>query len=184
VGRSRAETYRLMLAHKAAAGALEAALKNAAVEEYENERVRVTWDLPGGGQVIASLRHDAAVVEDPAVLLAWVKQFRPDQVQEIEQVRPAYVEQLLKDVVPHENPDDAEDTPEDAAPGTRFCVLLPGDGVLIPGVCWVKGGGLASVAVRNDRDAVKRMNLAAAAYAEGTGVMPGLESGEKHDVGQ
>lgn len=178
MSRSRADIYRLMLAHKAAAGALENALKNAAAEEYEKERVRVTWDLPGGGQVVTSLVHDVATVTDPAALLAWVKVFRPDQVQVVEQVRPAYVGQLLKDVVPHEDPDDAGADPDTAKPGARFCVLLPGDGVLIPGVEWIKGGGLSSVAIRNDKAAVQRMNLAAAAYAEGTGTMPGLESGE------
>jgi hypothetical protein len=167
-----------MLAHKAAASALENALKNAAAEEYEKERVRVTWDLPGGGSVYTSLRRDAAAVTDPAALLAWVKVFRPDQVQVIEQVRPAYVDHLLKSVVPHEDPEDAEAEPDTAGPGTRFCVLLPGDGMLIPGVEWIKGGGLASVSVKSDPAAVKRMNIAAAAYADGTGTMPGLESGE------
>lgn len=172
--------YGLMLAHKAAASALEASLKEAAAGEFERERVRVTWELPGGGQVIVSLRHDAATVTDPAALLAWVKHFRPDQVQVVESIRPAYLEQLLKDVEPGENPDDAEDEPDTARPGERFTAVLPGYGLLVQGVMWVKGGGLSSVAVRNDRDAVKRMNLAAAAYAEGTGTMPGLESGESN----
>lgn len=178
MSRSRADMYRLMLAHKAAAGALENALKNAAAEEYEKERVRVTWDLPGGGQVVTSLRHDAAIVTDQAALLAWVKFFRPDQVQVVESIRPAYLEALLKDVVPHLGEDDTDADPETAPAGTRFCVLLEGDGVVIPGVEWIKGGGLSSVAIRNDKAAVQRMNLAAAAYAEGTGTMPGLESGE------
>lgn len=169
MGRSRAERYRLMLAHKAAASALENSLKNEAADEYEREGVRVTWELTGGGQVIASLRHDSVSVTDPAALLAWVKVHRPDQVQTLEQVRPAYVDQLLREVVPVavELDDEESFEPEEAHPGASFPVVLCGDGVVVPGVRWVKGGGLASVAIRNDRAAVTRMNLAAADYAAG-----------------
>lgn len=166
-----------MLAHKAAASALENALKDAAAAEFEEEGVRVTWALPGGGQVVTSLTHDAAVITDPEALLIWVKGQFPEQVQRTEQVRPAYVSKLLSSVVPIEL-DPEERQPEEAVPGTRFCVVLPGDGAVVPGIRWVKGGGLSSVAIRNDKAAVQRMNLAAAEYAAGTGAMPGLESGE------
>lgn len=177
--RSRAETYRLMLAHKAAASALENALKDAAAAEFETEGVRITWALPGGGSVYTSLTHDAVVATDPAALLDWVRANFPEQVQTIERVRPAYVEALTKAVVPIEL-DPEEPQPEDAEPGKRFCVVLEGDGVTVPGLRWVKGGALASVSVKNDPAALKRMNVAAAAYADGTGTMPGLESGESH----
>ena len=177
--RTRAERYRLMLAHKAAASALEASLKDAAAEEFNAEGVRVSWEMPGGGLVYASLHKDAATVTDAAALLAWVKANRPDQIQVIESVRPAYLEALLQQVVPVEMGEE-EPQPEDAKPGASFAVVLDGDGNVIPGVRWVKGGGLSSVSIRNDPSAVRRMNLAAAAYADGTGAMPGLESGESN----
>lgn len=173
--RGRAERYRLMLAHRAAASALEASLKDEAAEEYERERASVTWAWPGQGSIYTSLNQDTAIVTDPDSLLAWVKANRPDQVETIERVRPAYLERLLQEVVPIEM-DPGRKQPEDATAGARFCVVVEGDGVTVPGVRWVKGGGLRSVSVKPDPSVTRRMNLAAAAYAAGEGPMPELGS--------
>jgi hypothetical protein len=170
---SRGQRYQLMLAHKAAASALENSLKDEAAQEFEEHGVRVTWGLPGGGQVITSLTHDRATVTDAAALLAWVRINHPDQVYTPpERIREAWLIGFLKRLAPLGpmppgtlNPDDLVDVRT---------------GAVVPGVRWVRGGQLDSVAVRNDKAAVLRMNLAAAAYAQGKGPMPGLESGESY----
>lgn len=179
--RPRVERYQLMLAHRAAAAALEASLKDEAAGEYEREHVRVTWEWPGAGQVVASLRHDAVTITDQETLTAWLRVNYPHQVRQVtrwEPINTAWLtDEFLAGLVPTPFADD-EPEPAKAAPGDRLTVVDPNGGAVVPGVRWVKGGGLASVAVKPDRDAVRRMNLAAAEYAAGAGPMPGLTSGE------
>jgi hypothetical protein len=183
--RSRIERYRLMMAHRAAARALDLSLKNEAAEEYEREKVGVSWRMPGGGLVLTSLRHDSIMVTDEDAFLAWVKINYPDQVRVVEMVhsgwQAGFLGRLGRFVGNHMAGDDERD-PDDVwaalQPGERATAIDPGTGAIVPGVRHVKGGGLASVGIKVDKDAERRMNVAAAAYAQGTGAMPGLESGE------
>lgn len=181
---SRGERYRLMLAHRAAARAMEASLKDEAAAEYEREGVGVSWRLPGDGMVLTSLRNDSVTVTDEAAFLAWVKVNFPERVRVVETVYGGWQAAFLGRLEPYVGdpavPDERD--PEELwallQPGERATALDPETGAVIPGVRFVKGGGLASVAVRVNKDAERRMNLAAAAYAQGAGTMPGLESGE------
>lgn len=178
--RSRSERYRLMLAHKAAASALEAGLKDEAAAELE-KGVRVTWELVGGGSVVVNLRHDSTSIADTEAFMEWLALAYPHQVQRIcrlEAINAKWIaEAFLPTLVPF--PEGDEPDPEEAAQGARYPVLNPDGGAVVPGAIWTKGGGLASVSIRNDPAAVRRMNLAAAEYAQGTGTMPGLEPGER-----
>jgi hypothetical protein len=180
--RSRGERYRLMMAHRAAARALESSLKDEAAEEYEREGVGVSWRLPGDGLVLTSLRKDSVTVTDEAAFLAWVDMCYPDEVRTVRFVRESWREAFFKHglaVIANAADGEKITNPDEGAPGERFEVADANGGSLVPGVRWVKGGGLASVAVRVDKDAERRMNLAAATYAQGLGAMPGLESGER-----
>lgn len=180
--RTRSERMRLMMAHKAAYRALEASLKDDAAEEYEREHVGVSWRLPSGGSIFTSHAHDAVVVTDHAAFLAWVERAYPDEVQTVKQVRESWFTAFSKHGLAVISNDDNGDitNPDEGAPGERFEVADANGGELVPGLRWVRGGGLTSVSVKVDKDAERRMNLAAAAYAQGTGTMPGLESGESH----
>jgi hypothetical protein len=166
-----------MMAHRAAARALEASLKDEAAEEYERERVGVSWRMPGGGTVFTSHASSGATITDGAAFMAWVKANYPDQIyQPPEDIRPGWLGPFLKRL----QPDTYEEEVDGIPPGERIDAIDPAGGAIVPGVQWVKGGGLASVSVKVDKDAERRMNLAAAAYAQGLGTMPGLESGESH----
>lgn len=174
MSRTRAERLQLMLAHRAAASALEASLKDEAAEEAEREGAKINWSWPGQGQVYTSHNDDASTVTDPAALLTWVKSNYPEQVQVIEAIRPAWLKVFLDTVEPIPDGDETPE-PERVAAGDRLNVVDPRGGAIVPGVRWVKGGGLRSVSVKPDPDATRRMNLAAAAYAAGTGPLPGIE---------
>lgn len=185
-GRTREEKYRLMLAHRAAAGALEASLKDEAAAEYEQHRARVSWDWTDMGSVVASLNHNAVVVTDPDAFMEWMKVNAPHQVQPVTTwtfINPDWVNKvLLPSLEPVAIADD-DPEPAEAKPGDRLPVLDMGEGggVVVPGVRWVKGGGLRSVSVKPDPAVTRRLNLAAAAYADGAGPMPGITSGGETD---
>lgn len=184
--RSRAERYALMLTHRAVAAALEASLKNDAAGEYEREGVRVTWDLPDG-QVVASLRHDAIEVTDEAAFLEWLAVAYSHQVERVcrlEVINPNWVSKTLLaslEPIPEDDEDDVEIPPASMPAGSRLTAVDPSTGTVVPGVRWTRGGGLASVSVKPNQSVMRGLNLAAAAYVEGAGPMPGLESGEKTD---
>lgn len=182
--RTRDERFQLMLAHRAAAKALEASLKDEAAEEYELHRTRVTWDLVGGGSVMASLVHDATRVVDPEAFMEWLAVAYPHQVRRVTRLEVINQDWVSKVLLPSLVPLAlAEDDPEpaQAKPGDRLTTIDPAEssGAVVPGVRWCKGGGLSSVSVKTDKAAEARMNLAAAAYVEGVGAMPGLESGDR-----
>lgn len=162
-----------MLAHRAAASALEASLKDEVAEEYERERASVNWTWPGAGSVYTSLNKDAVVVTDPAALLAWVEINYPEQVHTVKEIRPAW---LTKNLLPSLEPNSSDEGGEKRlSPGERLPVIGAG-GAIVPGVHWVKGGGLRSVSVKPDAAAEIRLNLAAAEYAAGRAIgMPELE---------
>lgn len=177
----RDEKLRLMLAHRAAAAALEADLKNEAAEEYALHGARVSWEWPGAGSVVASLNHDAFLVTDQDAFMAWLASDSPHQVRARtgwEAINPKWLsETYLPGLVPLDEDEDVEGVAP-PRPGDRRPVACPDTGAIVPGVRWVRGGGLRSVAVKADQDAVRRLNRAAADYANGAGPMPGLTTGE------
>lgn len=176
----RDEKLRLMLAHRAAAAALEADLKNEAAEEYAEHGARVSWEWAGAGSVIASLNHDTVIVTDQDAFLDWLAADSPHQVRPRtgwEVINPKWLAEVyLPGLVPQEEYDDLDAIAE-PRPGDRRSVMCPDSGALVPGVRWVRGGGLRSVAIKADPAAMRQLNLAAATYALGRGPMPGLTTG-------
>lgn len=178
--RPRPERFRLMLAHRAAAAALEASLKNEAADEYELHGARVSWEWPGAGSVVASLNHDAVIVTNEKAFLEWLSLTKPHQV--IRECRLVVINQkwlqetFLTSLTPfvgepgvpdHRDPEDVQTLLQ---PGERMTTLDPETGAVVPGVVWVKGGGLRSVSVKADSSTTRRLNLAAADYAAGAGL--------------
>src|SRR5690625_62490 len=82
--------------------ALEAGLKDQiakakrrVLDEAAETRTR-SYDTPVGP--INITRKDAPIeITDEAALLAWVKEHRPDEVETVERVRPAYMKHLRED---------------------------------------------------------------------------------------
>jgi hypothetical protein len=178
-----------MMAHRAAAAALEASLKNEAADEFEVHGARVSWEWPGAGSVVASLNHDAVIVTDEKAFLEWLSLTKPHQV--IRECRLVVINQkwlqeiFLTSLAPfvgepgvpdHRNP---EDLLALLQPGERMATFDPETGAVVPGVRWVKGGGLRSVSVKADSSTTRRLNFAAADYAAGAGLdQLGITMGE------
>lgn len=169
--RTRAELLQLMMAHKAAAAEAEAELKKRARDLFETEESADTWRLPLG-QVITALTHDRVEITDMDALVEWLNTFYSHQVREVhrkEVINPAW---LTEQLFPSFRPMD----PEENDP--RTLLMDPRTNEPVPGVCWIKGGGLHQISVKPDADAVRLLRAAAKQYIEGTGTMPGLTTGE------
>jgi hypothetical protein len=127
---------------------------------------------------VASLNHNAVVVTDSDALIEWMKVNHPHQVRPVTTWTFINQDWLNKVFLAGLEPFHEDEGGEQLlAPGERLAVLDPAGGALVPGVRWVKGGGLRSVSVKPDPAVTRRLNLAAAAYAEGAGPMPGITSG-------
>ena len=175
--RTRKERYALMLAHRAAAQALEQDLKDEMAGSFVREGTRETWDLTGLGQVIGSVSHDAVEIIDKDTLIDWLNTNLPHQVHEVhrkEVINPGWLANVF---LPGLIPVDPDDEVEEPAPGDT-ALLMTGDGTVVPGVQWRRGGGYVGASVRPDSSTVRRLKTAATAYALGAGDMPGLTSGE------
>lgn len=174
--RTRKERYALMLAHRAAAQALEQDLKDEMAGSFEREGARETWDLPGLGQVIGAVSHDSVEITDRPALLAWLEVNLPHQVHQVtEVINPNWLKDVFLPGLIAVDPDDEVDEP---APGDR-AMVMDSDGTVVPGVQWRRGGGYAGASVRPDSSTTRRLKIAATAYAIGAGPMPGLTSGEE-----
>jgi hypothetical protein len=164
-----------MLAHRAAAKALEDNLKEEMTETFTREGARETWDLPGLGQVVGSVTHDSVAVHDMDALVDWLNTYMPHQVREVhrkEVINPNWLKDVfLAGLTPL---DDDETEP---GPGAST-LLMNAEGTIVPGVRWVRGGGFAGAAVKPNSSTARRLLDAAKQYAIGAGEMPGLPSGE------
>lgn len=179
--RTRKQRYALMLAHKAAASALEASLKDEMADSFEREGARETWDLPGLGLVVGAVTQDSVEITDKDALVDWLNTYYPHQVHEVhrkEVINPGWLANVL---LPALVPMDEEGGEPGGSPGARALLVDNKIGTIVPGVRWTRGGNLAGVSVRPDSDTRRRLNLAAADYAIGAAQMPGLPSGESSD---
>jgi hypothetical protein len=164
-----------MLAHRAAAQALEQDLKDEMAGNFEREQARETWDWTGLGQVVGAISHDSVEITDRATLLAWLEVNLPHQVHQVtEVINPNWLKDVFLPGLIAVDPDDEVDEP---APGDKAMVMT-GDGTIVPGVQWRRGGGYAGASVRPDSSTTRRLKIAATAYAIGAGPMPGLTSGD------
>lgn len=168
--RDKDEMVRLMLAHRAAADALEAALKLRQTEAFAVDRSADTSRLPYA-TITANVSHDRAEVVDDQVFLKWLQGKAPSEI-ELRMIRtvrnPKWLrETFLPTLVPMD--------PAELAPG-EFTQCMYGEGELVPGVVWRRGGDLRSVSIKPDRDAVRRLAAAAELYAVGEAGPPELTS--------
>jgi hypothetical protein len=170
---NRAELLRLHALHKAAAAALEARLKNEALDEYTNHGAAVTWRL-SEGQVITGIQQDTVRVVDREAFLDYLEEHTAAvQRVEVRSVPAAFEESFLeKAVTPVKDPSDWTDgfpeapTKQERSPGEGFPVTDAQDRI-VPGLQFVAGGRVASISIRLD-DTVKEITRRAAArYAEG-----------------
>ena len=64
--------------------------------ELEQQGMAPSWKLPLVGQVVRPVSEQAIVVTNLAALTAWVAARYPDQIEHVEQIRPAYAAVLTK----------------------------------------------------------------------------------------
>lgn len=159
----------LLLAHKAAAAAIEAEIKARVTRNYAEEGSADTWRLPGG-LVTANLSTGGAEIVDRPAFLSWLALRHPTEVERklirVTEVRnDRWLKQLLGRLVPMD--------PEELEPGEGTpCVEDSGE--IIPGVVWRAGDRLVSVSIRPDADITRRLAAVATDYADGKRDMPGL----------
>lgn len=92
---SNADHLAYLLALQAGLSDQIAKAKRRVIEEANETRAR-SYDTPVGQ--INVTRKDAPIeVTDEAALLAWVKQARPDEVETVERVRPAFMRYLREE---------------------------------------------------------------------------------------
>lgn len=90
-----ADNLAFLLALQAGLNDQIARAKRRVLDEAAQTRTR-SYDTPVGQVNIT--RKDAPIeVTDEAALLAWVKEHRPDEVETVERVRPAYMKHLRED---------------------------------------------------------------------------------------
>lgn len=172
---NRADLVRRLAAHKAAAAALEDALKRDARAEYEEQGTAPTWRLDGA-RVQVSLSTDRCVVADEETFMDWFAALLPDEVvtSTVRVVRnPAVLKQFLENIAAHGPVPDGE-TPRDLSPGDTT-EAADGAGQVVPGLRWVKGGEYVATSIYVDPTVKRRLAASAARYVEGA-PMPELEA--------
>lgn len=75
-----------------------AEIAQAARAQLARDGVAPSWTLPAIAKVTLGLTKEAVEVADAGKLLAWVAQRMPSEIEEILQVRPAYVRTLIAQV--------------------------------------------------------------------------------------
>jgi len=167
---NRADLLRALIAHKAAVEALEAALKRPVQEAFDQEHVVAPVKIPGVGEVRVSLTSSSVEVADEAALTKWLATRYPGEVitETVTVTRPrnpAWVRHLVAQLDPVD--------PEEVGPGgATQCV--DGQGELVPGVVWRRGGTLRSVSICSDADLQTRYRQAALAYVAQGVPMPAI----------
>lgn len=102
--------------------------------EFTRDGIAPTWRIPGVGTVPLALTADRVDVVDEAAYTAWVFEHRPDEVETITRVRPAYDKHVR----------------EGAAKRGAACTA---DGEVIPGLRFTPGGEAKGIAIRASSDA-------------------------------
>jgi hypothetical protein len=176
--RSREERLHLHALHKAAATALEASLKNDAIDEYERQGSAATWRF-GEDQddlVVTSIAHAHAEAVDTEAMLDFLEQWTEMTYRrEVREVNPDALKGWLATLAPVvEVPDGgvsgklyrSPTKQELKAPGARFTVA-DDHGRIVPGVEWVAGGRLESVSIRLSGPRKRQAGVLAKQYADG-----------------
>lgn len=128
---NREEMARLLAMHKAAAGALEQALRSEARQEQEKGGGAPTWRLRAA-TVAARTAHAQAVVTDTQAWLGWLEARHPGSTRMVrEPVNPKFANQVREAMAPFPERD------QDGRTTGRF---LDEDGTVVPGVVFERGG--------------------------------------------
>lgn len=174
---NRADLLRLHALHKAAAAALEARLKNAALGEYTDNATAVSWRLPDG-MVLTGLQNDHASVMSEEMFLDYAEEHASAVTRrEVREVPKSWQEGFLKTVRPvvvelATEPEEKvettlrEPTKAELVPGATFSVVDL-DGRIVPGVTFTVGGRISSISIRLDDEAKETSRKAAYEYAAG-----------------
>jgi hypothetical protein len=171
---NRADKIRAYALHNAAALALKAELEREAREEYEESGTRPTWTLPAA-RVSGATHHDHAEVADPVAFFDYLEHRFPTEVvtKTVREVRnQRWLNDLLEAWVALGPVEPPAGGLADEPPGVR-----DEDGVLIPGLKWMAGGGYKSTSITVDPAVKRDLAAIAAAYAAGTAELPTLTSG-------
>lgn len=167
---NEAELLTRLWAHQAAAAAIEATLKEAALRESRDKGVAVTWRVKGVGNLTVSTANDKVRITDPEKWLDWLAARYPTEVR-VEQVivrqviSPAWEATVLAGLTPLD---------PDELPAGGEAQVMDSEGTLIPGVVWTKGGKILTAAITADGDLKRRFAAAAAAYVKGA-PMPAID---------
>lgn len=177
--RSREERLALHALHRAAAAALEASLKTEAIDEYEAHGSAATWRFGEEQEdlVVASVAHSHAEPTDQETMLDFLEQHTALTIRrEVREVHPEALKDWLaslEPMVPIEGQDDEEPTiwrpataKERREPGATFA-CRDSHGRMVPGVRWVAGGKLSSVAIRLSSPTKRLAGTLAKQYADG-----------------
>ena len=153
---NRAELVRRLLAHRAAADALEDALKADAREEYEGNGTAASWRMDFA-TVSASISHDTVEVADVATFHAWLAGRSPSEIETVTVLRvrnPEWRSQLLKGYAAMHDPEQGD-------------VVHDVHGEVVPGLRFVRGGRFVTASVVPARGVKGLLGQAARAYAQG-----------------
>lgn len=143
------------------------ALAEQARAELAEQGTAPTWRMPGLGVVTMPLSREAAVVADPAALLAWAAERYPTEVETIHQVRAAFQTTLL---------------------GRAVCdgdvVVDPATGEIVPGLAVRPGGQPRALTIRADKQVTTAAVQAGREWLEGMALLAGEVPGhlEPSDV--
>jgi hypothetical protein len=183
--RSREERLRLHALHKAAATALEASLKSEAIDEYEEHHSAATWRFGEDQEdlVVASVEHSHAEAADQEAMLDFLEQHTALTIRrEVREVNQDALKTWLGELEPMVwQPEQQCDHPEGDCdegswrPATAKERREPGatfdcrdaHGRMVPGVRWVAGGKLATVAIRLSNPTKRLAGTLAKQYADG-----------------
>jgi hypothetical protein len=127
---------------KKAAAVHRAAFETGIGDEYRREKAAPTWRVPDFAVISGRVKHAVMRIADPADFLAWMKAHRPDDVEQVERVKPTVQSAILKGCTVN---------------GDGLVVTAGGDE--IAGVEFVPGGAFEGIAITFEKSAKE-------AYAE------------------
>jgi len=170
--RTRADLLTMMVAHAAIAAECARRLKDAMNDSFQAERTAETWRVSDVGNVVGSTNHTRVDVVDRDALMKWVAANYPTEVVQVVQVRNAdWLTSVLDQLAPVP-PADADDTwkpkPGDTLPAQD------GEGTVVPGVLWRKGGDFKTVSITPDSTLKRALAAAAVDYLDSGRVAPDL----------
>lgn len=148
---NRAQLIETNLAAKKVAATTQEMLNDRAAREFAEEGVAPSWKS-ADFNAVANMVQGGPVIDDAAVLQAWVAVAHPEEIETITRVRPAFVAALLNRAKTF---------------GDELHVPMEGDGTIIPGLGWREGGEFSHISVTAKAPLKARLNELADAVVNG-----------------